>query len=67
MARRCVLFGQVDMTRPDELRAKAKELYEQVVTAARQAGTDRLKPIFIALGEKVPYDMIRLVVAHMTK
>jgi ATP-dependent DNA helicase RecQ len=41
------------------------EMYGRVAAAARQHGMDRLKPIFIALGEKVDYDMIRLVVAHM--
>jgi ATP-dependent DNA helicase RecQ len=44
-----------------------KELYDQIATAARQVGTERLKPIFIALGEKVPYDVIRLVVTHLAR
>jgi len=39
--------------------------YHRVLAAARQVGTDRLKPIFIACGEKVPYDDIRLVLAHL--
>jgi hypothetical protein len=26
-----------------------------------------LKPLFLALAEKVPYDEIRIVVAHLTK
>jgi uncharacterized protein YpbB len=42
------------------------EVYQQVAQAARQVGTERLKPIFLALGEKVPYDQIRLVVTHLT-
>jgi ATP-dependent DNA helicase RecQ len=42
-----------------------EERYQQIAAAARQVGTDRLKPIFIALGEQVPYDEIRLVVAHL--
>ncbi len=33
--------------------------------AARRVGGDRLKPIFLALGENVPYDDIRLVLAHL--
>ena len=41
------------------------EMYRRVAEAARQNGLDRLKPIFIALGEKVDYDTIRLVVAHL--
>ena len=40
-------------------------LYDQVAAEARKAGTDRLKPIFIALDEKVPYDIIRLVVTRL--
>jgi ATP-dependent DNA helicase RecQ len=42
------------------------EIYQSVVAAARQVGTERLKPIFLALGEKVDYDTIRLVVSHLT-
>jgi ATP-dependent DNA helicase RecQ len=41
------------------------EMYQRVMAAARQHGLDRLKPIFIALGEKVDYATIRLVVAHL--
>jgi len=41
-------------------------LYQRIAAAARQVGTERLKPIFIALGEQVPYDEIRLVVMHLT-
>jgi ATP-dependent DNA helicase RecQ len=41
------------------------ETYGRVAAAARQLGTSRLKPIFIALGEQVSYDDIRLVVAHL--
>ena len=37
----------------------------KVRDAARQVGADRLKPIFLALGEKVPYELIRLVIALM--
>jgi ATP-dependent DNA helicase RecQ len=44
-----------------------KELYDQVAAAARQVGSEPLKPIFIALGEKIPYDVIRLVVTHVAK
>ncbi len=41
-------------------------LSQRIAAAARQVGTERLKPIFIALGEQVPYDDIRLVVTHLT-
>jgi ATP-dependent DNA helicase RecQ len=53
--------------RPDSLSPWiATELYQRIAAAARQVGTERLKPIFLALGEKVPYDDIRLVVTHLT-
>jgi ATP-dependent DNA helicase RecQ len=41
------------------------EMYERVAAVVQRTGGDRLKPFFIALEEKVPYDDIRLVVAHM--
>jgi len=41
-------------------------LCQRIIAAARQLGTERLKPIFIALGEQVPYDDIRAVVTHLT-
>jgi ATP-dependent DNA helicase RecQ len=40
-------------------------LYQRIAAAARKVGTDKLKPIFVALGEKIPYDQIRLVVTHL--
>jgi ATP-dependent DNA helicase RecQ len=41
-------------------------VYQRVAAAARQFGVDRLKPIFIALGEQISYDDIRLVLAHLS-
>lgn len=43
----------------------SKEVYQRVAAAARQVGTGQLKPIFIALGEQITYDEIRLVVTHL--
>lgn len=43
----------------------ADELYQRIATAARQVGTERLKPIYLLLGEQVSYEEIRLVVAHL--
>ncbi len=40
-----------------------REIFQRVAEAARQVGTERLKPIYLALEEKIPYDLIRLVVA----
>jgi len=39
--------------------------YDQVHQVMRQVGGERLKPIFLALNETVPYEQIRLVVAHL--
>jgi hypothetical protein len=41
------------------------EVYERIAKVAHEVGTERLKSIFLALGEQVPYDPIRLVVTHM--
>jgi ATP-dependent DNA helicase RecQ len=41
-------------------------LYQRIVMVARRVGTERLKPIYIELGEQVSYDDIRLVVTHLT-
>jgi ATP-dependent DNA helicase RecQ len=43
----------------------SEEVAQRVMEAARQHGVARLKPIFLALGEKVPYDDIRLVLAYL--
>jgi ATP-dependent DNA helicase RecQ len=43
------------------------EQYERIAAVVRQHGSGRLKPLFVALEEKVPYDEIRIVVAHLTK
>src|SRR5262249_38325295 len=52
--------------KPRSIRAWVDDdLYQRVATAARHVGTERLKPIFLALGEKVSYDVIRLVVTHL--
>jgi ATP-dependent DNA helicase RecQ len=40
-------------------------IYERVKAAAAEHGRERLKPIFTALNEEVPYDEIRIVVAHL--
>jgi ATP-dependent DNA helicase RecQ len=40
-------------------------VYDRVLEAARQVGSGRMKPVFLALGEAVGYDEIRLVLAHV--
>lgn len=53
-------------TAPGEVSAWVPpEVYERVAGAARRCGFDPLKPIFEALGGKVPYGQIRAVVAHL--
>jgi ATP-dependent DNA helicase RecQ len=42
-----------------------RELYQRITEAARVVGAARLKPVYLALEEKVSYDEIRLVLAHM--
>jgi ATP-dependent DNA helicase RecQ len=42
----------------------ADEVCQRVAAAVRRLGTERLKPIYVALGEQVSYDDIRLVIAH---
>jgi ATP-dependent DNA helicase RecQ len=43
------------------------DLYDRIAAQVRVHGSARLKPLFLALAEKVPYDEIRIVVAHLTK
>jgi ATP-dependent DNA helicase RecQ len=45
----------------------ANDIYEKIAAVARQVGVERLKPIFVALEEKMSYDEIRIAVAFMTK
>jgi ATP-dependent DNA helicase RecQ len=42
-----------------------EETYEQIAAAVRQVGAERLKPIFLALGERISYDDIRIARAHL--
>jgi ATP-dependent DNA helicase RecQ len=60
------LAGYVRSEKPASIRQWVDETtYHRVAEAARRVGTERLKPIFLALGEQVEYDLIRLVVAHL--
>jgi hypothetical protein len=43
----------------------APAVYQRVVDAAADAETPRLKPLFESLGGEVPYEEIRLVLAHL--
>jgi ATP-dependent DNA helicase RecQ len=60
------LKDYIELDRPESILGwVSAEVYDKVAAAAKKVGTDRLKPIFIELEEKVPYDEIRLVVAHL--
>jgi ATP-dependent DNA helicase RecQ len=68
---RSTLFGYlceyIQQEKPASIEAwVSAEVYAAVAGAARRVDTERLKPIFIALGERVSYDDIRLVVTHLT-
>ncbi len=41
------------------------DVVQRVTAVVRQIGGDRLKPFYLALGEKVAYDDIRLVLAYL--
>lgn len=43
-----------------------QDVYRLVADAVARLGPSPLKPLFIALNEKIPYETIRLVVAHLT-
>src|SRR5262249_18898205 len=56
----------VRMEKPADLSPWVDDVtFAKVRDAARQVGAERLKPIFLALGEKISYEQIRLVLALM--
>jgi ATP-dependent DNA helicase RecQ len=61
------LAAYIRTERPKSIRTWVDDTtYQRIAEAARQVGTvDKLKPIFIALGEKVDYNLIRLVASHL--
>ncbi|MEI8198021.1 MAG: RQC domain-containing protein, partial [Phycisphaerae bacterium] len=42
----------------------SERIYQQVLQAAKNEGSARLRPIYLALNETVDYNTIRIVVAH---
>ncbi len=44
-----------------------EETVSRVADAVRELGTVYLKPIYEKLEEKVPYDSIRIVIAHLSR
>jgi ATP-dependent DNA helicase RecQ len=60
------LVEYIHAERPASIAAWVNErVYKEVVAVKEKLGTDRLKELFLALQERVPYDQIRLVVAHL--
>jgi ATP-dependent DNA helicase RecQ len=60
------LVDYVRLERPASISAwVGEDAYRRVAAAARENGTDQPRPLFLALGEKVPYDDVRLVIAHL--
>jgi ATP-dependent DNA helicase RecQ len=43
----------------------SKDVYQRVAQAAAKVGIEKLKPIFEALNSQIPYDEIKIVVAHL--
>jgi ATP-dependent DNA helicase RecQ len=43
------------------------DVYQRVAAAARRFGTERLQPLLVALGDEVPTEAVRLVLAHMRR
>jgi ATP-dependent DNA helicase RecQ len=59
------LCEYVESARPESIREWVSDAtYAKVVQVLPQTGDEKLKPIFEALGERVPYDAIRLVLTH---
>jgi len=60
------LKDHIEIDRPESIIGwVSEEVYKKVAAAAEKVGTARLKPVYLALEEEVPYDEIRLVVAHL--
>jgi ATP-dependent DNA helicase RecQ len=60
------LCDYIRSDRPTSIAAwVSDDLYRQVAEAVTRIGSGPLKPIFVALEEKVPYEIIRAVVTHL--
>jgi ATP-dependent DNA helicase RecQ len=60
------LAGFIRHERPASIQTWVDDAtYQRIAEVSRQVGADRLKPIFIALGESIDYDRIRIVLAHL--
>ncbi len=60
------LAHYIEQTRPANIDCWLdRPTYEKISAVVKEMGDGWAKPIFIALGETVSYDQIRLVIAHM--
>jgi ATP-dependent DNA helicase RecQ len=56
----------IHQERPESIEAWVdRALQERIHAAARQHGGQRLKPIYLALNQEIPYDAIRIVLTHL--
>ncbi len=60
------LEAYIQVERPERIDCWVdRELQERIRGAASQHGTQRLKPVFLALNQEVPYELIRVVFAYL--
>lgn len=60
------LTDHIRLKRPPNLNAWVpRPVYDEVAAAIRKLGGFRLKPLHLELGERVPYETLKLVVAHL--
>lgn len=60
------LTDYIEREKPADISAYVSDSnYAKVSKAIEEAGMERLKPIYLALEEKISYDEIRIVVAHL--
>lgn len=56
----------IETRKPEDISAwVARANYDRIAAAAGEVGTDFLRPIFDRLGGEVPYEQLKLVVAHL--
>jgi ATP-dependent DNA helicase RecQ len=60
------LSAYIERERPADVSAWVDDdTYQRVAAAVRRVGGERLKPIFLELGQAVSYDTIRVVLSHL--
>jgi ATP-dependent DNA helicase RecQ len=60
------LSAFIQVERPERIDCWVdRDLQERIRTAASHVGSDRLKPVYLALNQEVPYSAIRIVVTHL--